>query len=231
MLLIFYAVTGEPWATEEVVTTHPVIICNDLREAGLVGLLPPSAITKILSILLDKIRSSGCRVEDPKIRAAAQILHSIAADLGVDQGITKSVKDTVQARVEGLFQKVPRVAERSLPLYGVRCGLVYGVLAVQEYKAYEKSVRWLNRGEAAVIGMSAAATGLAATGLSATGLVDSRSAKPHAAIVSSSFDRKRKVLMAGVNEVEGKFWAQSWKQTRASLPATSVKLSSTITTM
>ncbi|WOO83654.1 uncharacterized protein LOC62_05G007174 [Vanrija pseudolonga] len=209
MLFISFAVTGDWFPAELLLRIHPVIICGDLHEAGLVGHLSRRIVGSISATLLSLIGESGCIPTDPLIRAAALLLHNIAADLGPGKGVTRSFNDAVQARIEELFRAVPRVDEFSVPLYAVRCGLVYGAVAVQEYKAYQKNVKWWKRGRKVVSVMpKAVALVPDVAGVNTSTIVGPAVNAAAAAAATSGIDRKKKRLSEGVFHVEHKFTSQ-----------------------
>lgn len=208
MLLISYAVIGDWPAAERVLDTQPVAICDDLRIAGLVGMLPVLAITNILSSLLKRVASNGCVPADARCRAVALLFHAVASDLGLDEEFISSVNDAVQFKIETLFQQIPREDAQSIPLYAVRCGLVFGVVAVQENKRYKRKIRWWRRGGNAIAGIAGATAVIPdVAGVSIKDVVGAP-VNAAATVAISSIDRIKEGLRQGLVHVEDKFKSQ-----------------------
>lgn len=144
MVLVCLTVMEDVAAVEAVLTADPMTICSDIRQAGFVNLLPRDTIDSFLLILQDKISVSGSAPSIYLVRALAHILHAAVSALEVNERDIKSVSDAVDARIRALFQIIPRVSETNLPLYAIRCGLMYGVVAVYESKQPQWKVGALN---------------------------------------------------------------------------------------
>lgn len=207
MLLVSLCAQKDMTAVAAVLATHPVAICYDLRMANLLRWLPLETTSSLIHILQVIIHSHGAMPTDSRIRALAHILHAMAADREIIKEL-KSDNDRIQAKIEGLFLAIPRLHPKSVPLYAIRCGLVYGVVAVHEGERYDREARRLKVTSNVVSGMAGMTSIVPDVNGVPVGKIVAAPTNGVAAAIISGIDEQKKHLAHSVVLVESKFRLQ-----------------------
>lgn len=127
-------------------------IAYDIRNASLDSLFHPSMIQDTFKHLQIGLFKQGYFTTGDLVRSLTHLLiDQIFEPLGAPDITPEGIND----KIFQLFAQFPRHAKHNIQFYGIRCGLVYGAMAVYESEMRDRWPRKFQRGSSTVIGASA----------------------------------------------------------------------------